>query len=101
MICRLLEQRPALDTYCARYTRHLMLSEEEWALLRELQELLEPFKEASDYLSRDSSPLGVQITVFRALREHLEKEYEGPLEAERRQMLKILVEKFGGLEMYK
>lgn len=101
MVHRLLDQRLAIDSYCVNNRRDLLLSVPDWEVLTEIEQLLRPFMEYSKMVCTDSSPLGVQLTVAKAMEADL-KTYNGRhLRGEVAKMLSILANKFGGSSLYK
>lgn len=95
---RLLEQRPALEMYCARFQPKLNLDEEEWELLARLIKLLSPIDSASREMCKDSSPISVQLPIAKILSRNLsEMDGEGLYDV-KECMLRLLNEKFFRLE---
>ena len=59
MIKRLCEQQPATISAVLHRRRdllHLVISQEEWRILGDITELLEPYKNVTTYLSAESYP---------------------------------------------
>ncbi|KAH7711741.1 Zinc finger BED domain-containing protein 4 [Aphelenchoides avenae] len=101
MIDRLVEQKSALNAYCAEHCYRLLLSGQDWAKLEEIRSFLRPFVELNKVVCRDSSPISTQIAVGEAIATEL-KLYKGDvLKDEIRRMIVIHNKKFVGLEQYR
>lgn len=98
---RLLEQKPALDAYCTKYRRDLLLSHREWGVVEDVSNLLEPIAELSRFMCRDESPISVQVAVRRALLDEIRSNDSEHLTEERARLLRLIEEKFGRIEEYK
>lgn len=101
MVGRLLEQKVALDAYFVNTRRDLLLSEAQWSMLEELQELLEPAAECSRMLCRDDAPLSMQITVRRGLVDELNSLDLNILGHERDRLVQQISHRMAGLEQYR
>ncbi|KAH7717569.1 zinc finger protein [Aphelenchoides avenae] len=101
MVGRLLEQKVALDAYFVNMRRDLLLSEAQWSMLEELQELLEPAAECSRMLCRDDAPLSMQITVRRGLVDELNSLDLNILGHERDRLVQQISHRMAGLEQYR
>lgn len=100
MVERLLEQKVALDAYFVNTRRDLLLSEAQWAMLEELQEMLDPAAE-SKMLCRDDAPLPMQITVRRGLVDELNSLELNILADERNRLVEQIQHRMAGLEQYR
>lgn len=100
MLMRLKEQRAALDAYFARYQPRSALSIADWQMIDDLLNLLGDFGKFTKVICRDDAPLSYQIAIRKVLHDKLSA-YGGSLTDERDDMLRLLEDKFGGLEEYR
>lgn len=96
MLCRLLEQRKAVELHAARYKpkNFPILTDEQWTLAGKFTKLLQYFELASDEVCKDLSSIAVQLPIARILTAQLLKFDEPELKNATEKAIESINEKF-------